>query len=396
MQSSESQRKVSQASTVRRAHISESESSESDVAMGRSLATASQRRRPGPSRPRNHISPFKPAFTLLATDNQLPEGNDHSQSLSGSLAPSSSMNSVTSRSLHVTTRRNASRRNAIQSSGSISSFHSISSISHGHPDKAHSAISGLESLPEASTSGNLAKGQDPGIVASSSNASLLGNTSSGVNRRSLRRAVESAIPLEARRSYTVFQRKMFRLKRQERMLLLDRQWVHVFPPSTKSLNVMFDTRKSVSYHVRLLATAEVKSGGRSSIVTISFKEGCKGRLKKYNLKAVNRSIADIIIQINEYQFGPTAVNALFVLTSDPMNEDVFFKFLMPRLLRPHDNCQLNGPGYFSSSTLASPHRAEEKRFDISYSSSSGKICVRVLSVLQLHTFNYASQDIGVD
>jgi hypothetical protein len=63
------------------------------------------------------------------------------------------------------------------------------------------------------------------------------------------------------------------------------------PSSTKRDNVMFDTRRSVSYHVRLLAVAKVKSDGKSSIIIVGFKTGRKGRFKKYNLKAVNRSIA---------------------------------------------------------------------------------------------------------
>ncbi|KAF5349602.1 hypothetical protein D9756_008900 [Leucocoprinus leucothites] len=302
MKSSESQRNVLPASgsvsSVRGAHLSESGSFGNNGGIQGeicNLATnTSQRRRPG--RPRNHVSPFKQlASTSLFKNDQSPKSHDHSQHMSTSIAPSSSMTSVTVNSSHAP-RRNTTRR-SIEPSGSITSIHSSSTITQGHPDRPHISISGLESLLEASTSGSLSHTQeDPGIATAGSLASLFSPTSNSVHRRSLRRTIERGNPLEVRRSYTVFQRKMFRLRRRERMLLLDKQWVHVLPSSTKSLNVMFDTRKSVSYHVRLLAAAEVKSGGKSSIVSIAFKKGSKGRLKKYNLKAVNRLMAAEIVQ----------------------------------------------------------------------------------------------------
>lgn len=54
---------------------------------------------------------------------------------------------------------------------------------------------------------------------------------------------------------------------------------------------MFDTSKSVSYHIRLLVSASVKSGGKSSIATVGFKKGNGGRLKEYNVKAESPTIA---------------------------------------------------------------------------------------------------------
>ncbi|KAF9447159.1 hypothetical protein P691DRAFT_138911 [Macrolepiota fuliginosa MF-IS2] len=167
-----------------------------------------------------------------------------------------------------------------------------STYRHHHSDPLSVSDLGRSVEPNTNRSFNQRSIGDPSL---GSFASLAGPTPNKAHGKKRTQAVVDSV--ETRRSYTVFQRKLFRLRRRERILLLDKQWVHILPSSTKSLNTMFDTRKSLSYHVRLLVSAKVRSGGRSSIVVVGFKQGNKGRTKNYNMKAESRTIAAEIVQV---------------------------------------------------------------------------------------------------